>query len=93
MLIFEHYLYAAFRISKNYYGEVNNQSVEIDQDIYFSRDMCRDKSGLIIRVPKKEELGVIIKASIRNNQLQELLIRFVDNIDFNTDGENVQEKM
>ena len=55
--------------------------------------MCRDKSCLIVTEAKKEELGVQIKSKITEKNIQELVIAFMDDIDFNTAGEDYQTKM
>jgi len=93
MLIFEYYLYTAYRISETFYREDQEPIVGTGQGNRFSGDFCRDTLGLVIRVPEKQELGIMIRAPILQKQTQELAIRFIDDINFNSNRNNIQEKI
>ena len=48
----------------------------------------RDVSYLIIKVAENKDLGVLIKGQISNKQKRELVIAFINNIDFFSNGIN-----
>ena len=55
--------------------------------------MCRDKSRLIIRVLEKKKLGIIKIALSSKYRTQELCIGFIDDINFNIDRSNTQQRI
>ena len=90
MLIFEHHICTMYSISENYYRGEENPMARTCQSNRFSGDFYRDTLGLVIRVLEKQELGMIIQSPITNEQIQALAVGFVNDIDFNSDGKNVQ---
>ena len=60
----EHHICTSYRVSKEFYGRVNEKQAEIGQGHMLLVNMCRVTSCIIFKCIEKEKLGIIIKSLI-----------------------------
>ena len=93
LLQFQHYACAYYGVSLEYYEGPNNQISRIEQGNIVLGNDCRDKSYFILKVIKAEELRLNIINGCTNENAEEIIIAFADNIYFQLNRENLQENM